>query len=237
MRKITITFVTVLVLFVCNNQNSFAGCGGVCLTTHADNTYSDLIDTAYLDQNSGVVNLFATYNSCCQSIFTYQNPTMKLVWYKDGLPIDTTDIYDANSSVAGLFTTTFSVTQPGIYEVFFIDFQGANHSCRKVQVLKTEELGMAPAIASNTSNSSAIPEEESNYRIYPNPTTDGFIYIDHVANIRTIEVYNVGGQQLISITPNGSEMITINTAELKQGLYIVRIDNGRSVTNEKIVVK
>lgn len=237
MRKTAITIVTGLVLFICNHQNSFAGCGGVCITTLADNNYSDLIDTAYLDQNSGVVNLFATYNSCCQSLFSSQNPTMKLVWYKDGLPIDTTDIYDANSSVVGLYTTTFSVILPGIYEVFFIDFQGANFSCRKVQVMRTQELGMAPAIASNTTNSLEIPEERNNYRIYPNPTTEGFVYIDQVANIHSIEVYNVGGLKLISIKPNGSEIVTIHTAELKPGLYIVRIDNGKSITNEKIIVK
>ena len=185
--------------------------------------------------------MYATYNSCCEALMISENPHMELVWYKDGAPFDTTNIYQANSLLPGLFTTAFIATQPGLYEVFFINFQGPNFGCGKVQVIKNTPEEPVHQTATTGIETQEIADDNAtkDYRIYPNPSSEGFFYFDYSGptQIYSLDIYGLDGRKLFSVVPSADERITIQTFNYQPGLYIVQINSSTGITNEKILVK
>lgn len=68
--------------------------------------------------------------------------------------------------------------------------------------------------------------------VYPNPTSD-FINIATTETISKIEVYNVIGKKVISI----SKLINnkVDLSSLSKGMYILKLTDGNSVATKKIV--
>ncbi len=74
----------------------------------------------------------------------------------------------------------------------------------------------------------------NNVKIYPNPAKD---YINVVAQKdANVVIYNLSGQILYNNTLE-SDNVTINTANYRAGIYIVKVINGTSVSEHKIVIK
>ena len=180
MKKTSMILITGMVIIFSNNHTAIAGCGGICITTQQD-WHSIGVDSVYLDENGGLVTMYAYYNSCCELTMNTSNPNMQLIWYKDGVPFDTTNIYDVMLISPGMYSTTFTVNTAGLYEVFFINFQGATAACGKVYVLNTEETHSIPTLESTTKPLASLEDEEARIgiRIYPNPTSEGYFNIDH----------------------------------------------------------
>lgn len=65
--------------------------------------------------------------------------------------------------------------------------------------------------------------------IYPNPTK-GMLNIDGVINEATIEIYDLSGTKLIS-----TKKKQIDVGHLKQGAYVIRIDEGGKITSRLFV--
>ena len=227
-----------LVIVLSNNQFVIAGCQNVCLSL--DSAVYNPNDTTYIE-SGGNVRIFARYNGACRLIMEGANPTMQLVWYKDGVPYDTTTLTDATYDNIWTYYTSFYVTEPGVYEVYFMGFYQPNYPCGRIYVLPEEEIQSTQTMQSVIPEAAGIENEEvkNGYRIYPNPTSEGYFYIDNLSdlNINNIEVYSIGGQKVLSIVPNGSEILTINTLDFRPGIYIIRIDSEKGITNEKILVK
>lgn len=74
--------------------------------------------------------------------------------------------------------------------------------------------------------------------VYPNPAnTNIFVKIGSVSGKATVVVYNAIGQVVIEskeLTDNSAE---INVSSLTKGVYILRVTNGKEVSNTKIVVE
>ena len=69
--------------------------------------------------------------------------------------------------------------------------------------------------------------------IYPNPCKDYF-YLDSEEN-SIVSIYNVSGQLVAKTNVEAGEPVDVS--KLVNGTYIVVCDNGKSITNSKIVVK
>ncbi|MPM34389.1 hypothetical protein SDC9_80972 [bioreactor metagenome] len=74
--------------------------------------------------------------------------------------------------------------------------------------------------------------------VYPNPAND-VITIAGVASADRIEIYNNMGMLVLSRNTNGDETITIETAELSNGLYYinVRMNDGAVETKPVVIIK
>lgn len=73
--------------------------------------------------------------------------------------------------------------------------------------------------------------------VFPNPTTDGVVYIKGAAVVREVQVVNTLGQMISRVSNAGSPQMSIRFGN-DRGVYILRIVqvNG-SVTTKRIVVK
>ena len=74
--------------------------------------------------------------------------------------------------------------------------------------------------------------QEARYEIYPNPTNGHIVVKGN--NINIVEVYNLCGQKMMSVT--GTQNMNINMSSLTSGVYMVKIvDNNGNATVNKVV--
>jgi hypothetical protein len=89
-------------------------------------------------------------------------------------------------------------------------------------------------------NSSAVSElvEGKDIIFYPNPVTGDMLNIEAIEKIHSVIVYNTSGQILMSRSYNGILQTAISTAELKTGVYFVKVGFGdQSQFVKKIMIK
>lgn len=73
-----------------------------------------------------------------------------------------------------------------------------------------------------------------NLTIYPNPVSDGKLYIVTKNNItKQIEIYNVLGKKILSETISGKEL---DVSKIKSGIYIIKITENSIITTRKLIV-
>ncbi len=78
--------------------------------------------------------------------------------------------------------------------------------------------------------------ELSSLKAYPNPTQDNWIVKSKNQKISSIQVYDILGKQVLSLTPDTSEA-TIDGSSLKAGLYFAKIKSDNSLQSIKLVKK
>jgi len=73
----------------------------------------------------------------------------------------------------------------------------------------------------------------SDIKVYPNPAED-FLFIESDKNIERVEIYDLFGKLLKQFNPNKNY---INVSELKQGMYLIKIYDGKSNSLFKVLKK
>ncbi len=77
----------------------------------------------------------------------------------------------------------------------------------------------------------------SNFKVYPNPSSNEWFFENTNATIKSIVVYDSLGKQILNLTP-GATLTKINTALFVEGLYIARVTlNDESETTVKLLKK
>ncbi len=71
--------------------------------------------------------------------------------------------------------------------------------------------------------------------IYPNPADEKLI-IETGAEIESIIIFNLFGQEALNTTPSGNK-ITINTSSLPEGIYFIKLITDKDEMLRKIVIK
>ncbi|HAV54459.1 MAG TPA: hypothetical protein DCX41_05955 [Aequorivita sp.] len=73
------------------------------------------------------------------------------------------------------------------------------------------------------------------FSIYPNPTSKGFVNItSKVAGAKSVAIFDVLGKQVVNTTLMGDRL---DISKLNSGVYIVKIEQGKTSTTKKLVVK
>jgi len=75
-------------------------------------------------------------------------------------------------------------------------------------------------------NSASVSElsEGVDISFYPNPVTDGILNIDAIEKIQSVTVINSSGQTIFHQSYDGVLQTAISTAELKTGVYFVKVE-------------
>ena len=74
-----------------------------------------------------------------------------------------------------------------------------------------------------------------NLSIYPNPVSQGKVYINTVNNSqKKIEIYNVLGKVILTVSISQNEL---NISKLKAGIYIIKITENNITATRKLIVK
>lgn len=70
--------------------------------------------------------------------------------------------------------------------------------------------------------------------VYPNPVTNGMLYINTAANLeKNVVIYDVLGKQVLSTTTSNA----VNVASLKSGVYVLSITEAGKTATSKLVIK
>ncbi|WP_445731773.1 T9SS type A sorting domain-containing protein [Mariniflexile sp.] len=86
-------------------------------------------------------------------------------------------------------------------------------------------------------NTNSIQQNIEDLSIYPNPVTNGkiFIYISSKRDLtKKIEFYNVLGKEVFSTVLTGKEL---NISNLSKGVYILKITEDNISETRKLVIK
>ncbi len=74
-----------------------------------------------------------------------------------------------------------------------------------------------------------------NFKIYPNPATNGYLYVTSKLNgAKNISVFDVLGKQVLKNKLNGEKL---DISSLKSGVYFLTIEQGKSSTTKKLIIK
>jgi len=71
-------------------------------------------------------------------------------------------------------------------------------------------------------------------KIYPNPTNNSWNVITDDITISTIELYDISGRKIVSMTSN-SLQTTIDGSRLQRGVYFAKVNTDRGSTSIKLV--
>ncbi|AFL81058.1 hypothetical protein Aeqsu_1573 [Aequorivita sublithincola DSM 14238] len=73
------------------------------------------------------------------------------------------------------------------------------------------------------------------FAVYPNPATKGYVNItSKVSGAKNISIFDVLGKQVIKTTLNSDRL---DISALNSGVYILKIEQGKTSTTKKLVVK
>ncbi len=73
------------------------------------------------------------------------------------------------------------------------------------------------------------------FKLYPNPVTQGKVYIETTQNApKQILIFDVLGTQVLQTTILGKEL---NLSRLSKGVYILRVLEGNKAATRKLIVK
>lgn len=82
-----------------------------------------------------------------------------------------------------------------------------------------------------------IDEEPSlEFTVYPNPVTDGYLFIQTSQQPDEINIYNMNGQMVTSQKIQGEMSVQIILPELPQGMYIAEVRSGAYSGRKKIII-
>jgi|TARA_R110002020_G_scaffold305613_3_gene521477 hypothetical protein len=78
-------------------------------------------------------------------------------------------------------------------------------------------------------------QSDSQFAVYPNPASKGYVNItSKVAGAKNVSIFDVLGKQVFKTTLIGDRL---DISKLNSGVYIVKIEQGKTSTTKKLVVK
>lgn len=91
----------------------------------------------------------------------------------------------------------------------------------------------------NSSSTGVKKTEIASISVFPNPVNNGNLFINFVSLIEkgTISIIDLSGRELIKSLIKGEDKKIINVKGLLKGLYIVKIINGKTTFEKKIVIE
>ncbi|WP_456378613.1 T9SS type A sorting domain-containing protein [Lutibacter sp.] len=87
-----------------------------------------------------------------------------------------------------------------------------------------------------TSTASVVKNQIEGFSLYPNPVTNGKLYIKSNSMVtKNVEIYSMLGQQVYTKSVQPNEIIDV--ASLNRGIYMVRIEENGKIATRKLVIK
>ena len=84
----------------------------------------------------------------------------------------------------------------------------------------------------------SVKSSDNNLTVYPNPANSSlFVKLGSVSGKAVVEVYNAIGQVVVSAKEISDITTEINVSNLAKGVYILKVTNGKEVSNTKIVIE
>lgn len=176
---------------------------------------------------TGDLNISQTYLVVVKYTFVEgdDNDTVSLYVFADGDNISTEP---ATPSVGPLTGTAADVSH--IQAVILRQYNAAQDVTVDGIVVRTVWNLTSPGTDLNAANF-----DQSETFLYPNPSSDGYVYIqsDNL-NITKVEIYDTLGKMISTQVPNEYR---INVSSLEAGLYFLNVYSDNVMTTKKLIVK
>lgn len=118
------------------------------------------------------------------------------------------------TAIAGANAVSFTPVVNGTYAVIVTDAGCSDTSSCSAIVLSLEELNLF-------SNPIAV---------YPNPANDVLNIEIHSGEINAVEIFDITGALVKSISNTNGNLVKINTGEIPSGMYFVRVKSGNEIS-------
>ncbi|MEN9918762.1 MAG: hypothetical protein RL662_1198 [Bacteroidota bacterium] len=121
----------------------------------------------------------------------------------------------------------------GFYVQFFIEEPNPTKTLAEILKIAKENPHIWASLRSATVSAASIDGEleTSTVSVYPNPLTDVLNIVGD--NIQKVELYDLTGRLVKQVEKANS----LSVAELKGGMYIVKVSTASGVTNHKVIKK
>jgi len=99
-----------------------------------------------------------------------------------------------------------------------------------------DELRVGVSWADVTSNTLSVKQNSiSGLNVYPNPVIDGILKItSDSSNAKTVSVYDILGKQVLNSKTSNN---TLNVANIKSGVYIIKISEDGKTDTRKLIIQ
>ena len=93
-------------------------------------------------------------------------------------------------------------------------------------------------IAQEKKNTTTKTDGIEGLQIFPNPVSNGRIYIstDQNSNSREVEIYDMLGKKVYEVTLYGNNK-EINISNLNPGIYLIKVKENNTSATRKLVIK
>lgn len=208
-----------------------------------------------VDKNGLETQLSEPHKTMHLSINKGQNNTWNLIWEPyTGFTPSTYNIYrgssatslgfiDATSGSSTQFSDISAPTGDVFYQVEVISPVLVNPTRVKSTQQKIIESGNISTVSYNSSRSNIasnfmsgidnLKTENNNIHVYPNPAKGQFKI--ECAGGSVFEIQNLIGQLIYTGNLNNSNIV--RTDNFKSGVYLIKINIGKSIVNKKVIVE
>jgi len=149
--------------------------------------------------------------------------------------------YSLNETIESDSATFLPYDKVPLYTDLLVPGDYANELCISVLYVVIggvkDEVHSTPACAVFTASSTSSISDVDNLKgavIYPNPVRDN-LKIDNLEENTTIEIYSITGQRVRTVT-SAMGSIEIDMNNLSNGIYVVKMQNGKNTRTEKVQV-
>ncbi|AUC83718.1 hypothetical protein CW733_10925 [Lacinutrix sp. Bg11-31] len=158
-----------------------------------------------------------TFNTTYKIVIEYNFATSAVLLWVDPVNVSSTSISGGSGIATSIDAIAFRQSNSSSDETITID---------NVRVSTVFD----DATLSNQNNL-----EVTNFKIYPNPVSNGFVNIKTSNNATTtVSVYNVLGKQVINTVLKSDRL---NVSNLNAGVYILKLSQNGATTTKKLVIK
>lgn len=142
--------------------------------------------------------------------------------------------FNDGSGVATIDDKIWSYT----FEDEWVPVFGENYTITGIISYSFDLYRVYPRDINDVTTSSIEGNQIQGLEIFPNPVSNGVVYVSANANIANVSVFNMVGQNVRNINSINETSTSINVSSLTQGMYILKIEtiNGKTNTH-KITVK
>ena len=138
----------------------------------------------------------------------------------------TAEFGEGSGAQATVYTQTLTINQAGPVIIRIKNVGDATMTANKQSTI--DNIVWTPFNLSVKENAIA------GLRVYPNPVTNGTLYISTDANTtKSVVIFDVLGKQVVKTTATES----VNVSNLKGGVYIVKITEEGKTATRKLVIK